>query len=68
MPEEPSNQASIPNQLAELAIKVLKPGGVGIGGAYGLWLLLIEHKSAEAIAATLIGSPTDARPYSGFRA
>jgi hypothetical protein len=49
------NSASIVDQLAELAIKLLKPGGVGVGGACGLWLLLIEHKVAEAIAATLIG-------------
>jgi GUN4-like/NACHT domain len=55
MPEEPSKQASIPEQLAEFAVKVLKPGGVGVGGGYALWLLFIEHKVSEAIASTLIG-------------
>ncbi|MBD2075072.1 GUN4 domain-containing protein [Phormidium sp. FACHB-592] len=55
MPEEPSKQPSIPDQLAELAVKVLKPGGVGVGSAYGLWLLFIEHKAAEAIASAVIG-------------
>ncbi|PSB27746.1 GUN4 domain-containing protein [Stenomitos frigidus] len=54
-PEESSKQASIPDQLAELAVKILKPGGVGVGGAYGLWLLVSEHKAAEAIASALIG-------------
>ncbi|MCY6488680.1 GUN4 domain-containing protein [Leptolyngbya sp. GGD] len=55
MPEEPSKQASIPEQLAEILIKVLKPGGIGIGGGYGLWLLLIEDNVGKAIASTLIG-------------
>ena len=55
MPDKTSDSPSIPNQLAELVIKVLKPGGVGVGGLYGLWLLAIEHQVAEAIAATLIG-------------
>ena len=55
MPEEPSSQASISNQLAALATKVLKPGGVSVGGGYGLWLLFVEHKAAEAIASALIG-------------
>lgn len=55
MSEESSNQSTIVNQLTEFGIKLLKPGGVGVGGAYGLWLLFIEHKVAESIAAALIG-------------
>jgi len=43
------------NQLAELLIKVLKPGGVSIGGLYGLWAWLIQDDVATAIASTLIG-------------
>jgi GUN4-like/NACHT domain len=54
-PEKKAESSSLPEQLAELAIKVLKPGGVGVGGAYGLWLLVIEHKSGAAIASALIG-------------
>jgi predicted NACHT family NTPase len=54
-PKEKSEPSSLPSQLAELAIKVLKPGGVSVGGGYGLWLLFIEHKSSEAIASALIG-------------
>ncbi|MGF1569222.1 MAG: GUN4 domain-containing protein [Nodosilinea sp.] len=53
--QEPPNQSALANQLAEVAIKVLKPGGVGVGGLLGLWFLLVESKVAEAIAATLIG-------------
>ncbi|NJL47357.1 MAG: NACHT domain-containing protein [Leptolyngbyaceae cyanobacterium SM2_5_2] len=55
MPEEPPNSSNLANQLAEVAIKVLKPGGVGFGSLLGLWFLLVESKVAEAIAATLIG-------------
>lgn len=55
MLEDPSKQPSIPDQLAELAVKVLKPGGVGVGSAYGLWLLFMEHKATEAIAPAVIG-------------
>jgi NACHT domain len=54
-PEKKADSPSLPEQLGELAIKVLKPGGVSVGGAYGLWLLLLEHKSGEAIASALIG-------------
>jgi hypothetical protein len=54
-PEKKAESSNLPEQLAELAIKVLKPGGVGVGGAYGLWLLVIEHKSGAAIASALIG-------------
>ncbi|MDJ0703422.1 MAG: GUN4 domain-containing protein [Leptolyngbyaceae cyanobacterium MO_188.B28] len=55
MPGESSNQSIITSQLAEFGIKLLKPGGVGVGGAYELWLLFVEDKVAEAIAAALIG-------------
>ena len=48
-------KSEIPSQLAELLTKVLKPGGVGVGGLSGLYLLLIQHKVAESIAAVLIG-------------
>jgi hypothetical protein len=53
--EKKAEQLTLPGQLAELAIKILKPGGVSVGGSYGLWLLLIEHKSGEAIASAFIG-------------
>jgi hypothetical protein len=55
MADEPANQLALANQLAGVAIKVLKPGGVGVGSLLGLWYLVIESKVAEAIAATLIG-------------
>jgi hypothetical protein len=55
MSEEPPNSSNLANQLAEVAIKLLKPGGVGVGGLLGLWFLLVESKVAEAIAAALIG-------------
>jgi hypothetical protein len=52
----PANQQSeIVNQLVDFASKVLKPGGVGIGGAYGLWALFIQDDVGKAIAAALIG-------------
>jgi hypothetical protein len=52
----PQNQQSeIVNQLVDFASKVLKPGGVGIGSAYGLWALFIQDDVGKAIAAALIG-------------
>ena len=48
-------KSEITNPSAELLIKVLKPGGVGVGGFSGLYLLLVQHKVAESIAAVLIG-------------
>lgn len=52
----PSNpDPSIASQLAEYLPKVLKPGGVSVGGLYGLWALAIEQDVAKAIAAALIG-------------
>lgn len=50
-----SQDVSIADQLAELVSKVLKPGGVGVGGAYGLWALIVEEEAVRAIAAALIG-------------
>ncbi|MBE9029020.1 GUN4 domain-containing protein [filamentous cyanobacterium LEGE 11480] len=55
MSNNDQQSSSVPSQLAALAIKALKPGGITVGGGYGLWLLFIEHKSAEAIASALIG-------------
>jgi hypothetical protein len=54
-PEKKAESSTLPEQLGELAVKILKPGGVSVGGGYGLWLLLIEHKAGEAIASALIG-------------
>lgn len=55
MSDEPSSKAPLVQQLAELVTKILKPGGVGAGGLYGFWLLAVEKKVAESIAAVLIG-------------
>lgn len=55
MPGNLPEKSETPSQLAELLIKALKPGGVGVGGLSGLYLLLIQHKVAESIAAVLIG-------------
>ncbi|WP_448603814.1 GUN4 domain-containing protein [Thermoleptolyngbya sp.] len=55
MSDEPSSKAPIVQQLAELLTTILKPGGVGVGGLAGLWLLFFEQKVAESIAAVLIG-------------
>jgi GUN4-like/NACHT domain len=54
-PEKKEEPLTLVSNLAELAIKALKPGGVTVGGGYGLWLLLIEHKSGAAITSALIG-------------
>lgn len=50
-----TDSSNLPSQLAEFASKVLKPGGVGVGSAYGLWALLWEEDAGKAIAAVLIG-------------
>ncbi|NER79063.1 MAG: NACHT domain-containing protein [Leptolyngbya sp. SIO1D8] len=55
MSPPPTQQSEIINQLAEFAIKVLKPGGVSVGGLYGLYALFVQQEVATAIAAALIG-------------
>jgi hypothetical protein len=55
MSPPPNAPSEIFNQLAEFAAKVLKPGGVSIGGLYGLWALFVQEEVATAIAAALIG-------------
>lgn len=55
MSQPPAKQSDIANQLVDFAVKILKPGGVSVGGLYGLWALFIEAEVAKAIAATLIG-------------
>ncbi|MGF1457857.1 MAG: GUN4 domain-containing protein [Leptolyngbyaceae cyanobacterium] len=49
------NSSQVANQLAEYASKVLQPGGVAVGGAYGLWELFVQDDAGKAIAAALIG-------------
>lgn len=55
MSENLPEKSKTSNQWAELLIKALKPGGVGFGSLSGLYLLLIQNKVAESIAAVLIG-------------
>lgn len=49
------NPSPIPDQLAEFAIRLLKPGGAGVGGTYGLWSFFVEQNISKAIASILIG-------------
>lgn len=49
------NSSQIASQLADFASKVLQPGGVAVGGAYGLWELFVQDDAGKAIAAALIG-------------
>jgi len=47
--------SEIASQLAEFASKILRPGGIAVGGAYGLWELFVQDDAGKAIAAALIG-------------
>lgn len=55
MAANPTPPADSINRLTELAIKVLKPGGVSVGGMLGLWFWLAKSDLGAAIASTLIG-------------
>jgi hypothetical protein len=55
MTQPASQPPELYNQLAEVVIKVLEPGGVSIGGLYGLWAWLVQDEVATAIASALIG-------------
>jgi GUN4-like/NACHT domain len=54
-PESKPEKDSIVQEVAEFLIKVVKPGGVGVGSAYGLYSLLFETNVGKAIASALIG-------------
>lgn len=51
----PEKNSTLQNQLAGFLIKVVKPGGIGVGSVYGLYSLFLEENAAKAIASTLIG-------------
>jgi len=52
---KPEKDLTLQDQLAGFLIKVVKPGGIGVGGVYGLYSLFLEANAAKAIASTLIG-------------
>lgn len=57
-PEKPPKapeKASIAEQLADGVVKVLRPGGITVGGIGAIWLLFIQNDVSKAIASAVIG-------------
>jgi hypothetical protein len=52
---EPQNDPSVSEQLTDLVLKVIKPGGVTIGGISGFWFLFVQSDIPKAIASAVIG-------------
>ncbi|MEP0910058.1 GUN4 domain-containing protein [Leptolyngbya sp. GB1-A1] len=54
-PPEPQESTSFSAQLTDLVLKIIKPGGVTIGGISGFWFLLVQSDIPKAIASAVIG-------------
>lgn len=60
MPEQPSDekrteQESLNNQIADILVKAIRTGGVGVGGLGAFWMLFKEGDIPKAIASAAIG-------------
>ena len=54
-PPESQESASFSEQLTDLVLKIIKPGGVTIGGISGFWFLFVQSDIPKAIASAVIG-------------
>ena len=53
-PDSPE-KAPLNEQLADLVVKVIRPGGITCGGVGAVWFLLIQSDVPKAIASAVIG-------------
>jgi len=53
-PPDPA-KPSVADQLAELAVKIIKPGGVTGGSLGAIWFLFVQSDIPKAIASAVIG-------------
>ena len=51
----PDEKQPISDQLADIALKVIKPGGLTCGGLGAFWFLFIQSDLLKAIASAVIG-------------
>ncbi len=54
-PKESAGKPSVADQIAELAIKTLRPGGVTVGGIGAFWILFQESDLPKVLASAGIG-------------
>lgn len=54
-PPESKEATSFSDQLTDLVLKVIKPGGVTIGGISGFWFLFVQSDIPKAVASAVIG-------------
>lgn len=54
-PEPSPDKPPLSEQIADLVLKVLKPGGVTCGGIGALWFLFVDSDVLKAIASAMIG-------------
>ncbi len=54
-PPAPNAKPSIADQLTDVLLKVIKPGGVTAGGAGAVWFLVYQSDIPKAIASSIIG-------------
>nr|WP_290227974.1 GUN4 domain-containing protein [Trichocoleus desertorum] len=53
--EKSAEKTSLNEQIAEIVLKAVKPGGVAVGGVGAFWQLFMESDILKAIASLVIG-------------
>ena len=52
---DPDGKMPISDQLADIALKIIKPGGLTCGGLGSFWFLFVQSDIPKAIASAVIG-------------
>lgn len=53
--EKPTEKKSLGNQIADLIVKAIRTGGIGVGGLGAFWMLFKEGDVPKAIVSAAIG-------------
>jgi GUN4-like/NACHT domain len=54
-PPPTGSEPPLSEQIADIVLKVIKPGGIAAGGVGALWLLFVQSDVPKAIASAVIG-------------